>query len=85
MGQIVWILRESFTAYERFHGVFESKEAAKAACAPGLWAPIVRDFPTHMWDPKDPFDSKEGAESVTQFKGSYNSLWVVEPQLVGTL
>lgn len=80
--EIVWVLRESFLAYERFHGVFISKGAAKAH-APlkedPEWKPIQRKLPTYMWDELDPFNSdlfwSECAKIGT-------SLWVVEPRNV---
>ena len=69
----VWILRESFLAYERFYGVFETKE--KAMAGREGWEPIKRKLPPYMWDDADPFDSPGGAHS-TMINGN---LWVVEP------
>jgi hypothetical protein len=73
----IWVLREFFLAYERFHGCFETKEAAKT-CGPSgsNWKPIERELEKPNWDEADPFDSAPGSESVEIGE----SLWVVEPQ-----
>lgn len=73
----VWVLRESFLAYERFHGVFTSKIGAqtKSTLLTGKWLPIKRSLPSYMWDDMDPFDSPQGSESIM----IGDSLWVVEP------
>ena len=83
MGSIVvWVLRESFLAYVRFHGVFLNKEGAQANHSG--WKPIERALPDHMEDPEnDPFRSPEGSESTTTLEKGYKSLWVVEPWTVG--
>jgi hypothetical protein len=72
----VWVLREFFLAYERLHGIFETKE--KAMEGRGYWRPIHRSLEKPMWDSNDPFDSAEGAESTRVG----TSLFIVEPQEV---
>ena|SRR5260221_41035 len=80
----VWLLRESFLAYERFHGVFASPELAAASAPPGFhesleWQPIKRKLPPYMWDELDPFNSDLKRSFCMKID---NSLWIIEPRTV---
>jgi hypothetical protein len=71
----IWVLREAFLAYERFHGIFSSLEDAKLKAPDGIWKSVQRTLPDYMFDDRDPFNSAPGAIYID----FGTSLWIIEP------